>query len=253
MAGLRIAIVAEGRTDQVVLTAALRAICPEEPIIRRLLPERLGRFETTSADSAANEQGWCGVLQWCLRNRRIEGGAVEDNPALRVKPFDLLVLHLDADVAEAKYSYCKKEIAEQAARLEQLPAVDPSPAPCPPVGQIVHAVKRVLYSWLSPSIPGLRTIVCIPSKDIESWVAAALPKECNIGIDGDIECDPNVFSRLQLLPKGLRIRRKREGEYKKQSQRITESWPKVREKCSQAHAFERDVRGAMLITEVFGA
>lgn len=57
MSELRVALVAEGPTDAVVIEAALRALLPRPFVLTQLQPEptrpKLGT-------------GWGGVLRWCL-------------------------------------------------------------------------------------------------------------------------------------------------------------------------------------------
>jgi hypothetical protein len=93
MSDLRIALVAEGPTDLIVIRAALEAILPKPPIIQTPRPEN-------PPDKLGN--GWGYVLKWCWEFRKRKLAGFEEDPT--PEGFDLLILHLDADVAGEKYS-----------------------------------------------------------------------------------------------------------------------------------------------------
>ena len=250
MSSFTIAVVAEGATDHVVIEAALRAMIPGDLSVPLLQPE----------PTPGRQQGWCGVFEWCRQYRQVAGGNLEDNPLLTARTLDLLVLHLDSDVAEKEYTDCSEEIAAEAAALGALPCIDPCPLPCPPVQPPTDALAVVLRSWLSPTTIGPRTVICIPSKAIESWVAAALPDDSGIKIQGDIECDPDMPARLDPLRKELAVKlkrtpggkRKRSREYRKHAPRITAEWSRICERCSQARQFHKDLLSAIADLDLGG-
>lgn len=255
MSSFTVAVVAEGSTDHVVIEAALRATIAEDLRILRLQPEPSGYLGLGPANATpeGRQQGWCGVFEWCRQYRLVEGGLLDEHPLLTARRPDLLVLHLDSDVAEKKYTDCNEKIAAEAATLGALPCVDPCPPPCPPVHPPTDALAAVLRSWLSPTAIGPRTVICIPSKAIESWVAAALPDDSGIRIQGDIECDPDMPARLEPLRNELAVKRKRIGQekrkrsrdYFKHAPRITAEWSRVCERCSQARRFHEDLLSAI--------
>jgi len=263
MSSLTIAVVAEEQADQVVIEATLTAMVPGDLRVLRLQPEPTGQLEAGPANATpeVRPQGWCGVFEWCLKYRRGEGGDLEDHPLLTASRPDLLILHLDADVADAKYTYCRKKIVAEAAALGALPCVDPCPPPCPPVQPPADALEIVLRSWLSPTAIGPCTVICIPSKAIDSWVAAALPDDSGIKIEGDIECDPDMPARLEALRGKLAVKRKRVGQYKhkrsseyrKHATRITAEWSRICERCSQARRFHKDLLSAVEYLGLGGA
>lgn len=232
MSELTVAVVAEGESDQVVIKAALTAILGADCLPLPLKPVPTGQLAPTAQHTRGEEKGWCGVFQWCRQYRQESGGFLEDHPLLSARRFHLVVLHLDADVAEKRYCDCSNAIAAEAATLEVLPCVDSLPPPCPPVQPATDALRAVLRSWLLPTDIGPRTLICIPSKAIDSWVAAALPDDSNIKLQGDVECDPDVLARLHPLRKDLRIRRKSSKEYAKHTDRIIAEWSRVCQNCS---------------------
>ena len=93
MSDLRVALVAEGPTDAIVIEAALKALLPRPFVLTQLQPEptrpKLGT-------------GWGGVLRWCLAFATRGHARFEDDPTL--PGFDLFVVHVDADVAEKSYA-----------------------------------------------------------------------------------------------------------------------------------------------------
>lgn len=92
MSELRVALVAEGPTDAIVIEAALKALLPKPFVLALLQPER------TLPKVGA---GWGGVLRWCDDFAAREHACIEDDPTL--PGFDLCILHVDADVTEASY------------------------------------------------------------------------------------------------------------------------------------------------------
>src|SRR2546427_644380 len=88
---LRVALVAEGPTDKVVLESALISILGGRSfILKQLQPEEslpFGRVGT----------GWVGVYRWCRQTVARSGGPLRND--VLYLAYDLIVLHLDADVA----------------------------------------------------------------------------------------------------------------------------------------------------------
>lgn len=225
MSQLRIGLVAEGVTDHIVIEAALSAILPEPFVLQLLQPE---------ATRPELGTGWCGVLKWCLEFRSRGLAGLEDDPTLEL--FDFIVLHLDADVAGGAYDQCGPEIDAQATGLGLLPCAKP----CPPPGDTVHALETVLLTWLGVVGSGPRTLLCFPSKSIESWVAAALFPSSH-ALLADIECTPALDAKLAQLPLAQRIR-KRRTDYIKHANKISEAWADVCVRCEQARQFHAAVQ-----------
>lgn len=228
MSELRIGLVAEGVTDQIVIEAALNAILPDPFVLQLLQPE---------ATRPKLGGGWCGALKWCLEFRARDLARLEDDPTLEF--FDLIVLHLDADVADGAYDQCGTGIDEQADGLSLLPCVEP----CPPPGDTVDALRTVLLSWLGVVGSGPRTLLCIPSKSIESWVVAAMLPDSH-ALLVDIECEPALSARLAQLPLAQRVRKNRR-DYNKHAGKISKAWADVCVRCEQARRFDSAVQAAV--------
>ena len=91
---LRVALVAEGPTDGVVIKAALNAMLGEGTfVLTQLFPE-------TSVAFGPLGTGWAGVYRWCQASAARGGGRLSGYKLLfDIGMHDLLILHLDADVA----------------------------------------------------------------------------------------------------------------------------------------------------------
>src|SRR5882724_5697956 len=93
---LRVGIVVEGPTDEIVIVAALKAILQGRSFVPTLLqPEGSRAFGSRGT-------GWSGVYRWCRQSASRGAGKLSDDKLLFLE-YDLLVLHLDADVAGENY------------------------------------------------------------------------------------------------------------------------------------------------------
>jgi len=225
---LRIALVAEGKTDLVMIEAALRAILSQPFHLQLLQPE------PTQPDMGA---GWGGVFKWCRAFRAGGYAALKDDPKLEL--FDVIVLHLDADVADKKYADYGAEFAAMAAGLRALPCV----RPCSPAADTVAQLRAVLLDWLGIDAPGPQAVLCLPSKATEAWLLAALLPEGDARLVG-LECNMNTEGILASLPKGQRVKKSKR-EYEKHAAKIPQAWAQVIcRRSEQARQFEADMRAA---------
>ena len=228
MSELRIGLVAEGVTDQIVIEAALKAILPQAFVLTLLQPE------PTHANRGG---GWCGVFKWCrdLQSRGYTGLA--GDPTLDL--FDLVMLHLDADVAEKSYADCGTAMGNAGAGFPGLPCA----RPCPPPEDTVTVLREVLLAWLGIPQEDAKTLFCMPSKSTESWLASAILPDLHPLLDG-IECKSGVSTGLAQLPMAQRVRSKSAPAYRNHQRTITADWAKVCSTCAQAHAFHEAVNPA---------
>ena len=187
MSDTRIALVAEGSTDQVIIEAALKAILPKPFILTLLQPE---------PTRPTMGSGWPGVFKWCRDFERRGHAMLEDDPTLGL--FDLIIIHLDADVADKSYADCGAAVVEAAAALPGLPCFQP----CPPASDTVNQLNSVLLAWLGIQQPGHKTAFCIPSKASEAWLAAALLPNGH-GLLNGIECNLTasnfIYKHIHLI------------------------------------------------------
>lgn len=226
MSELRVALVAEGPTDAIIVTAALKALLPRSFVLTQLQPE------PTRPKSGT---GWGGVLRWCSEFASRGHSQIEADPTL--PGFDIFIIHLDADVAECAYEDVSAEIAQMAVQREW-PRL-PNGVPCPPAEGGVNAVRACLLAWSGLQMLGPKTVLCVPSKAIDAWLASAV-LDAEHKLLGGLECNLRLEAQLKMLPKHLRIN-KTAREYHVREKLISDAWVVVRQRCSQAERFSRDV------------
>ena len=226
MSDIRIALVSEGPTDYEVVKASLLAILPRSFVLTPLQPEH------TRPDMGT---GWSGVLKWCHAAGRRHAGTLDADPTL--EGFDLLIIHLDVDVAAASYEDCGPAVTEMAIANEW--AALPCAHPCPPASASVAPLTDALMSWLQPAQPGAKTVLCLPAQSIGAWLAAAtLPS--GHALLSAAECNAQLESRLSNLPLSQRIK-KTPRDYRAAASKVAANWDAVRAHCGQARAFEQAV------------
>lgn len=228
---LRIAVVAEGPTDRIVIEAAMRAILKSrEFVVTQLQPEGSLAFGESGS-------GWVGVYRWCRQSATRGGGRLSDDHLLFSR-FDLLVLHLDADIASKSYEQGSVVPRAQDAEL-------PCEQPCPPAADTTNAVRSVLLSWCGESSTPAKSTLCVPSKSTEAWVVAALYPN-DPALRTNFECLPNPEVRLTQQKKNVRIK-KRKADYEKKSAEIEAAWPQLAfpRGLSETGRFETDFRNAL--------
>lgn len=214
MSELRVALVAEGSvTEREVLKAALDAILkPRTFELVQLQPE---------ATRPQMGGGWGGVLKWCRQIARRHDGPLSTDPTLA--GFDVVVLHLDADVANFSYPDVSTSLADAQAQGWHLLPCD---NPCPPGAAATSALHAVLLSWLQPAQPGPACVVCLPAMNTGAWIAAAtLPPGHRLL--ADLECRVDIEAQLQTLPLGQRFRKTRTDALRAAPQ-VTANWARSR-------------------------
>jgi hypothetical protein len=232
---LRIAVVGEGITDYVVLSAAIESMLNGRPfILNHLQPEGSVAF-TGGGDAGPLGGGWKGVYRWCLQSALRGGGRLSGDP-LFVK-HDLLVLHLDADVAGEDPANARNDpIPGLAGQL-------PCEQPCPPASASSNALRAAMLSWLGETGTPPRTVLCTPSKSTEAWVmAVCFPRDREMARKG-WECHPKPANRLAQQPKHERFS-KTHADYEKRKPELQARWPDVVAKLSEAARFQNDFTAA---------
>ena len=227
MSDPRIGLVAEGKTDEIVIYEALRSILHPTPfVLKRIQPEDRGNLGGYGEAGS----GWGGVFQWCRQY------VSQDRPSFSAFDFDLIVIHIDADVAGKKYSD---------SNIDNAPNQDlPCEKPCPPVMDTVAALRRVVAGWLNHSdefsLPA-NWVICIPSKCTEAWIVAALygPQPQSL------ECYANWEKWLSIQKIRHGRLRKTSREYQNISSDIYKQWPQVEIKCTTAIRFKSEILSAL--------
>ena len=225
---LRIAAAVEGPTDEIVLRAVLRALLPDRDFeFHTLQPEGSAAFGSMGA-------GWAGVYRWSRQSVCEGGGSVSGSSAL--SNHDVLIVHVDADVAGRTYAD---------GNIRDAPRADlPCEAPCPPPDDTTNALRAVVLNWLGEHERPPRIILCTPSKSMEAWVLAAVwPENREVRRD-DWECHPNPEGQLGVLPKRRRFG-KHPDDYRSRQGEIEQAWPKVSARLTEAARFEAEFLAAV--------
>jgi len=230
MSELRVALIAEGPTDAIIVGAALKAILDKPFILQTLQPE---------ATPGPVGTGWCGVFKWCRAFAGRGAAGLEDDPTL--PGFDLFVVHLDADVAEASYADGGLAVEEAARALLPLPCNQP----CPPPTAAADEVRKRLVEWLGLKQVGPRTVVCLPSKAIDGWLAAGVLQDGHALRTG-LECNLRLADQLAVLPVNQRVRKGRR-DYLQHESAVTREWERIRKSCTQAERFHHEARAAVAV------
>lgn len=230
-----IGTVVEGPTDRRVLKAVLRRLIPGDHQFLPIQPAvTFGELGT----------GWKGVRSWCCQTWQQEGfslaAIVASGP-----PLDLLVIHLDADVAE--------EPDLQEGEDDPIKGVE---RPCPPAAATARQLERVLLRWLRLETIPPATVFALPAQDMENWTFAALYPNDNLCARPDYECTrtggDHPAYRLTLKKYGKLLQRrggqikKPESTYRKVAPLIADAWDVVCLICPQAAQFWQDVQSAVL-------
>jgi len=219
----RVAVVAEGPTDKIVIQAVVSRIFGARAfILRQLQPEESEAFTPLGT-------GWGGVYRWCRQASERTGGPIRND--LLFQTYDLLILHLDADVAAKTYG--DVGITDPANDL-------PCACPCPPPVGTTNALRKVMLRWISETEVPPTTVLCTPAMMTETWVLCALYPDVAEGIPGNIECYTNPNNRLQALPKAGRLVRRGKkipSAYQGRSVEIANAWHRARAVCSEAERF----------------
>lgn len=228
---VRVALVAEGPTDGIVIEAALLAMMGDRSfVLTQLQPEGSVAFGHLGT-------GWVGVYRWC-RQAASRGGGLLSGDALLFGTYDVVVLHLDADVAGKSYS-------DGSVLPEATDGALPCERACPPASATTDTLRTVLLSWCGEVAVPARSVVCIPSKSTDAWVIAALfPNDP--AMRTGIECCVDPESRLGLQKKRTRIK-KTQQDYRARASQITSSWPRIARRgvCGEAYRFERELCGTL--------
>jgi hypothetical protein len=119
---------------------------------------------------------------------------------------------------------------------------------CPPASWTIDALRRVLLGWMGETVPPFKTVLCTPSKAIETWVLVALFPQNQFAASADAECRANPGARLQAGPKARRLIRsgkKDVRKYRESAIEIAEAWPRVRRRCTEAERFSVEFLSAL--------
>lgn len=235
---LRIALVAEGVTDRAVLNATIESMLNGRSFILTLLqPEGSVAF-SGGGNAGPSGGGWKGVYRWCLQSTQRSGGKLSDDPLFF--GYDLLLLHLDADVAS------EDPANSPIAPNPELAGVLPCEEACPPPSATTDALRKIILSWVGETITPSKTVLCTPSKSTEAWVMAAIfPKDKEV-VKPSWECYPKPENRLGQQTKNKRFA-KNQSDYDMRKSELRAGWPSVVARLTEARRFQDEFIAAIPI------
>lgn len=219
----RIHLVCEGPTDKVVLEAILTNYL-DDFIVTQIQPEE----SLYGGAQGGLGGGWKGVCRWCMEAR--DAGGLHDSGVMLIP--DLLIIHIDAEVADEKELLCAQ--------------------PCPPPSDTVDELKEAVLGWLGEKSIPPDLLICIPSKSTEAWVIACLhsgdPQIRRLKIN--LECLNKPETLLISRQEGL-VRRKQKSirkmtaAYRQVKPRLATGWSRAKRKCQEASRFAGELKQAI--------
>ena len=231
----RFRVVCEGPTDFTVIKAVLSALLGQRFVVTLIQPE-IPKFSGPAPDEDLGT-GWQGVRNWCQQRANALRGLGGDVNAAPGRVPSVLIVHVDADIANKKGIGCEK--------------------PCPPPGPTADALRSVVLEWGGAQDVPAGVVLCVPSKKTEAWVFAALHPGDRLATRA-LECRKRPEALLINRPDRL-VRRKRVQQagrakrtydkdtdaYEAVASRIAAAWPDVCRICTQAQRFDDELREAL--------
>jgi hypothetical protein len=213
-------VVCEGPSDYCVIEAVLVAVFGDvDFILQRIQPLE----SLYGGDAGPYGGGWKGVRAWCEATRDKWGSVGASRAGITG---DILIIHIDADVAGEPEINCAQ--------------------PCPPADPTVRNLRAEMLGWLGNATVPDWIVLCTPSKDMDAWVLTALYPN-DPWVSRNIEC--RLGSAVRLRNKPEKLVRQRGGRiqklapaYKVVGRRITDAWPRVKARCSEANRFDVELR-----------
>ena len=215
-------IVCEGVADYHVIEAVLAAITNNADfVLQRIQPPE----SLYGGDAGPHGGGWKGVRGWCDATRSKWGSVGKCRHGITG---DLLIIHLDADVASEAEFDCARD--------------------CPPANATTDQVRELLLGWMGDQALPNWIVFCIPSKDTDAWVLVALYPSDDWALS-EVECRLRPAERL--LNKPFKLVRRRDGQLHKAasnyaaiSHNIANAWTRIKARCGEAKRFESEFRAA---------
>ena len=227
---LRIALVAEGVTDFEVFRAAIDAMLNGRSFDLKLLqPEGSVAF-TQGGDAGSLGGGWHGVYKW-MRQSVARAGKLSDDPLFL--NIDVLILHLDADVAGEEPAKDKNPV------IAELAGALPCEEACPPPSATTNRLRALMLSWVGEAVIPAKTVLCTPSKSTEAWIMAIFfPGDKEMKRKG-LECHPDPAGRLPIQPKRHRFA-KSYAAYHARYDAIKHGWHGLTKRMTEAMRFQAE-------------
>lgn len=224
----RVYFVTEGLTDQLVLEALIAEWLGDEDFESNFVQPPTSAYAEFMNCSLS--QGWKGVLAWCSS----ESSALSFSRQRVVEDADLLVVHMDGDVA------FENDFPPGAFGG----GIPPAQAAC---DHIRAHLCKVLDDQL---IRRDKVVFCIPSQSIEAWILCCLFPEV---ADANIPIECHLNPEILLIERTYRLTRRKDGRvrkntdaYRAASSRIVANWANcaggASPRCVQAARFEIETR-----------
>jgi len=221
-----VGVVAEGPTDHAVFEQVAQALTSDELHVLPIQPEASDSF----GGFGEHGSGWKGVRSWC-KNIIAESGGVSAYVTAGFGPrIDVLVIHVDADIASD-------------------PEIDKE-HPCPPADRTVSEIRSMVLSWLDLGALPSYLVLGIPSKSTEAWVLAALAARDGRTVAG-VECKQDPARSLTRRPyKWLGTKQgkphKEQAVYRDElAPAVTAHWNAVCRMCGEAERFALEFQSAV--------
>jgi hypothetical protein len=226
MKRLTIGIVAEGPTDGMLIELLINRLLQTEPHYVELQPK-----QSKTGGFGVYGGGWRGVRAWCQ-------SLAFDSQKFKAHflQLDLLIIHVDADIAREDEINCAK--------------------PCPPVQDSCEALAQRVMTWLGEPVIDDKLVLCIPADNTEAWVLAAhdIQTAYHAPPDKPLECvnKPDMIISNQRYKKPRRLLRRKDGKPKKTRRDyqqlipvVLDNWEEVKRICKQAEKFENDLKASV--------
>ena len=236
-----IGIVCEGDRDYEMLKSVIGCFFEEE--YRTLFLQPNPEFGTD------NGNGWKGIIRWCQNRASDMYQYLKDI----VPSIDLLIIHMDADVARCeKEIYCPNiqvDCNEQGTedflncsvkKEKECLQVLPPNAVCDgtPQGRVEY-LNRFIYKIIGDD-ERICSVVTIPCDATDAWIVAAYED----GMDEVEQLDSpwDLISHGKCYH-GIRIPKRKQSRipYGKMIDKVCDRWQKIKQKCPQALKFECEV------------
>lgn len=230
---VRVAVAVEGPTDAVVIEAIVRRLLGGSDFeLQVLQPETSSAFGASAGGKTG--LGWPGVFRWC-RQAWTEGDGRVFSSAV-FQHHDVVVVHVDADVASKTYG---------SGNIPDAPRDDlPCDRPCPPASATTNELREVVLNWLGEKECPDRLVLCTPSKSMDSWVVVALWPDNRTVAQGNWECHDNPAAQLFARPKGSKLSKTRTN-YERRKRDIANGWPNVASTLTEAARFKAEFLAAV--------
>lgn len=226
----RIAVVAEGPTDFVVINSIFQNYLGDRSYDMKLLqPEESVAFMTPPSFGERGG-GWAGVFKWC--QQAILRSSKDFATDILFQTYDLFILHVDVDVAHSTYS--DANINCEANDL-------PCNLDCPDSMNTVLALEQVILRWLNLSKRFEKLIICLPSKSMDNWVVAALYPNDSEVTKSNWECFLQANTRFALQKKEIRLKKSVQS-FRGKSLEIAQAWPTLVKNLPSARYLDSQIR-----------